>query len=102
MQINDQLYECLITCQSQKRASEIEVKLLVFLTFFINAFMKTLIKSTIYCQTVPFTHVCCENYISEFSIFVLSLSKSGNILSRSMANENCLFSSASLIVTGRR
>ena len=64
--------------------------------------MKTLIKSTIYCLAMPFTHVCCENYISGFSTFVLSLSKSGNILFRSMANENCLFSSASIIVTGRR
>ena len=44
----------------------------------------------------PFTYVCCENCMPGFSAFVLNLSKSGNILFRSMPNGNCLFSSASL------
>ena len=51
------LCEYLITYQSERRASEIGVKLLVFFTFFINFFFKTLIKSIIYCQTVPLEHL---------------------------------------------
>ena len=43
------LYECLI----RKSTSEIGVKCFVFFTFFINFFIKTLIKNIIYCQTVP-------------------------------------------------
>ena len=39
--------------QSEKNTFETGVKLLVFFIIFINAFMKTLIKSIIYCQTVP-------------------------------------------------
>ena len=35
-----------------------------------------------------------------FSAFVLNLGKSGNILFRSVANGNCLFSSASLALVG--
>ena len=45
---------------------------------------------------LPFTYVCCENCMAGFSAFVLNLSKSGNILFRSMSNGNCLFSPASL------
>ena len=37
----------------RKRTPGIGVKFLVFFTFFINFFMKILIKSIIYCQTVP-------------------------------------------------
>ena len=52
--------------------------------------MKTLIKSLIYCQTAfgPFTYVCCENCMLGFSAFVLNLSKSGNILFRSVPKRN--------------
>ena len=46
------LYECLITCKSDESTSKIGIKLLVFFTFFINCFIKTLIKIIIYCQTV--------------------------------------------------
>ena len=52
------------------------------------------------CAFGPFTFVCCENCMSGFSTFVLNLSKSGNILFRSMLNGNCLFSSASLSLVG--
>ena len=41
-------------------------------------------------------YVRCENCVSGFSAFVLNMSKSGNILFRSMPNGNWLFSSASL------
>ena len=44
------LYECLIT--SNKSTSKIGEKILVFFTFFINFFMKRLIKRIIYCRTV--------------------------------------------------
>ena len=37
----------------RKSTPEVGVKFLVFFTFFINFFMKILIKSTIYCQTMP-------------------------------------------------
>ena len=40
------------SCQSQKKHSEIGVKL-VFFTFFNTFFVERLIKSIIYCQTVP-------------------------------------------------
>ena len=40
----------------RKSTPEIGVKFFVFFTFFINFFMKTLIKSIIYCQTVPLDH----------------------------------------------
>ena len=36
-----------------KSASKIGVVFLLFFSFFINLFMKTLIKSIMYCQTVP-------------------------------------------------
>ena len=41
----------------RKSTPEIGVKFLVFFTFFINFFMKTSIKSIIYCQTVPLDHL---------------------------------------------
>ena len=67
----------------------IRVKFFVF-TFFINFFMKTLIKSIIYCQTVPLDHlsayVCCRTCMSGLSAFVLNLSKSDNIFFRKMSN----------------
>ena len=44
--------------------------------------------------------MCCENCISGFSAFILNLSKSGNILFRSMPNGNCQFSSVSLSLAG--
>ena len=47
----------MIKYQSERRASGIGVKLLVFFTFFIDFFMKTLIKSIIYCQAVPLEHL---------------------------------------------
>ena len=48
MKTDKNLYECLIT--SEKTTCEIRENLLVF---FINFFMKTLIKSIIDCHTVP-------------------------------------------------
>ena len=41
-------------------------------------------------------NMCCENCMSGFSTFFFDFSKSGNILLRSLPNENFLFSSASL------
>ena len=73
-------------------------------------FMKTLIKSIIYCQAVPHraikrllimyvVKIECQASLPSASLH--NLSKSGNILFRSMANEICLFSSASIVI-GRR
>ena len=41
----------------KKSAPETGVRFFVFFTFFINVLIKTLIKSIIYCQTVPFNHL---------------------------------------------
>ena len=71
------MYEYLITCQSEKSIAEIGVKLLVFFTFFINCFMKTLIKSITYCQIVPleclltyFVKIVCQASLPSFLIWV--------------------------------
>ena len=56
------------------------------------------ISETVSCACGTFTYVCWENCMSDFSAFVLNLSKSGNILFRSMANGNCLFCSASIVI----
>ena len=64
------MYECLI----KKSTSETGVKCFVFFTFFINFFMKTLIKNIIYCQTVPLNRLlilCCENCMAGFSVSFL-------------------------------
>ena len=55
-----QLCLCIITCQSEKKYPKNGVKL-VFFTFFNNFFVETLIKSIVYCQTVPFD--CLLMYI---------------------------------------
>ena len=54
------------------------------------------------CPFELFTAVCCKNCMchSGFSTFVLNLSKSGNIVLRSMPDGNDLFSSASLSLVG--
>ena len=56
------------------------------------------ISETVSCACETFMYVCWENCMSDFSAFVLNLSKSGNILLRSMANGNCLFCSASIVI----
>ena len=65
--------------------------------------MKTLIKSIIYCQTVPLDHlsayVCRKTCMPGLSAFGLNLSKSGNILFRKMSNGE-IVSSASLSLVG--
>ena len=91
--------ECLIICL-RKTTSEIELEFLGFFTF-INFFIKTLIKSIIYCQTVSLDYSYRVNVMkilcqASLPAFVLNLSKSGNISFRSIPNGNCLFSSASL------
>ena len=81
--------------------SKIGVKLLVFFTFFINFFCDNIIKEhnlLPYYTFGPFTYVSCENCISGFFVVVLNLSKSGNILFRSMPNGNCLFGSTSIVI----
>ena len=86
----------------RKSTPEILVKFFVF-TFFINFFKKTLIKSIIYCQTVPLDHlsayVCRKTCMPGLSAFGLNLSKSGNILFRKMSNGE-IVSSASLSLVG--
>ena len=83
----------------RKNASEIRLEILVFFTF-INFLMKTFINQEHNLIAdrafVPFTYLYCENCTSSFSGFFLNLSKSCNILFRSMSNGNFLFSSASL------
>ena len=77
-----------VTCLS---TFEIGVKLLVFFTFFINFFYENINQEHNLlpdCALGPFTYVCCENCMSGFSAFILNLSKSGNILFRSMPNRN--------------
>ena len=83
----------------RKGASEMGVKL-IFFTFLLTFFVGTLIKSINYCQSVPLDHLYeyCENFMSGFSAFFLNLSKSRNILFRSMSNWNFLFSSASIVI----
>ena len=72
------LSEYLITYQSERRASEIGVKLLVFFTFFINVNQEHNLLTD--CASGTFTsNICCENCISSFSSFFPFLSKSGNI-----------------------
>ena len=94
------VYECLITCL-RKITSEIILEFLVFFTF-INFFTKTFINKEhnllLDFAFGPFTYVCCENCMSDFTAYVLNLSKS--ISFRSMPNGNCLFSSASLSLVG--
>ena len=86
----------------RKSTPEILVKFFLF-TFFINFFMKTLIKSIIYCQTVPLDHlsayVYCKTCMPGLSAFGLNLSKSGNILFRKMSNGE-IVGSASLSLVG--
>ena len=71
---------------------------------FIDFCVKTLMKSIIYClpdcALGPFTYVCCESCMSGFSVSIVNLSKSGNILFRSVPNGNGLFSSAYLSLVG--
>ena len=92
----------LLHVSQRKSTPEILVKFFVF-TFFINFFMKTLIKSIIYCQTVPLDHlsayVCRKTCMPGLSAFGLNLSKSGNILFRKMSNGE-IVSSASLSLVG--
>ena len=65
-----------------KSPSKTGVEFLLILTFFINAFMKTLIKSIIYCQTMLLDRLLriLWNFMSGSFAFVLNLSKSGNVL----------------------
>ena len=63
--------------------------------------MKTLIKSIIYCQTVPLD-IYCENCMSDFSAFVLYFSKSGNILFRWLPKKEKLSFQLTIIAIGRR
>ena len=64
--------------------------------------METLIKSIIYCQIVPLD--CLLMYIlkivcqASLPSFLLNLSKSDNILFRSMPNGNFLFNSTSIVI----
>ena len=64
-----------------KSTSKIGVEFLLIVTFFINFFMEALIKSIIYCRTVPLyrllTHIVKISYQASLSS---SLSKSGNIV----------------------
>ena len=101
MQTDKHFYECLTTCQSEKKHIWNWSKILFIFHFFINLFMKTLIRSIIYCQAVLLNHlltVCMlrKLYISLLCL-VLNFSKSVTVLFRSIPNGNCLFSSASLL-----
>ena len=82
-----------------KSTSKIGVKFLLIFFFFINFFMKTLIKSIIYCQTMSLgcllmyiVKILCQASLHSFLTWV-SLAI---FCSRSMLNGNCGFSSASL------
>ena len=74
----------------------------------MNFFVETLIKIINYWRPVPllmyhywpFTYVYCENCMSGFYAFFLSLSKSDNILFWLMSNGNFLFSSSSIVISG--
>ena len=80
-----------------------KVEFLLIFTFFINFFMKTVIKSIIYCHTMPLNRLLtyigkslCQAYLSSFLTWV-----SLKIFSfRPMLNRNCWFSSASLSSVG--
>ena len=78
---------------------------MVFFTFSINFFYENINQEHNLgipnCVLGPFTYVCCRNYMSGFSAFVLNLSKSDNILFRKMANGIYLFSSAWFVIDRR-
>ena len=66
-----------------KSTSEIGVEFLVFFTFFHYFFNENINQGHNLlpdCAFGPFTYVYCENVMSDFSGFILNMSKSGNIL----------------------
>ena len=101
METDKHLYDCLTICQFEKKYIWNWSKIGIFL-FLLTFFVETLDKSINYCQSVPLDHllICIhyENCMSGFSAFFLNLSKSDNILFRSMSNGNFLFSSASIVI----
>ena len=94
------LYECSITWLG-KSTSEIGLELLILsrsLTFFMKTFINQEHNLPPDCAFESFTCGCFEHCMSGFSAFVLNMSKSGNILLRSMLHE--LFSSAYVSLVG--
>ena len=88
-----------------KSTSKIGVKFLLIFFFFINFFMKTLIKSIIYCQTVPLERLLMYivNIVCQVSLPLFLTKVSLAIFCfRSMINGNCWFSSASLSLVGKK
>ena len=88
-----------------KSTSKIGVKFLLIFFFFINFFMKTLIKSIIYCQTVPLERLLMYivNIVCPVSLPLFLTKVSLAIFCfRSMINGNCWFSSASLSLVGKK
>ena len=88
-----------------KSTSKIGVKFLLIFFFFINFFMKTLIKSIIYCQTVPLERLLMYivNILFQVSLpLFLTKVRLAIFCFRSMINGNCWFSSASLSLVGKK
>ena len=82
----------------RKRTSEIGVNWYFSLFLFFCGNINQDHKLLPNCVFRPFTYVYCGNCMSGFSALAPNLSKSGNILFRSMPNGNCLFSSASIVI----
>ena len=87
------MYECLITCQTEKKYIWNWSKIL---HENINQEHNLLPG----CVFQSFTYACCENCMPGFFAFVLNLSNSGNLLFRSMQWK--LSVQLRIIITGRR
>ena len=97
-----QIFEWVFNYSRRKSTFEMGLEFLVFFTFIMKIFIKQEHNLLSNCLFELVTYVCCENCIhhSGFSTFVLNVSKSNNILFKSMPNGSCPFSSASLSLVG--
>ena len=103
-EVNRQTFAWVFTCESEKKYIWNWSKMFGIFHLFHYSFMKSLIKSIIYCQTVPLNrfYLCVLKIACQASLpLVFKLSKSGNILFRSMPNWCCLFILTSIVI-GRR
>ena len=92
-----------MVCRSEKKYTWNLSKILsIFYIFFINFYENIHQELNLLSEFTfaPFTYVCCKNCISAFSVFVLNLSKFGNILFRNCQLE--IDSSASLSLVAER
>ena len=102
MYTDKHLHDCLSMCRSEKMYIWNRSKIGI-LHFFYERFCRSINQEHKLLPVFafsPFTYVYCENCLSGFYVFILNLSKSGNILFRSVSNGNFMFSSASIVIGG--